>query len=376
MAVSVALLWIGPGDYSTWVSSGYMFTPVPQVGQRDDFARAGESKLAATNKRRVVTLHGHLTGSSLNAIQTKVAALRAAMSKEEQTFYYYDGTSVQINNVKVAIESVDIPLQWGQYHTDYTVVLSYWPLDDVHKAPAVVSYGSYVFCNLNDNKPMPIIGRELKVERQSPDADRESARVVLTMSSFIEEGSITANLAKFALMNTALATDNLTLVYGSFSQTVKVLGWTHHEDTLQRRIGYAIQFQYIETARANGVIKLSSMRRVTRVTQRYVAHLVPFIDFASVQTLGRGGQKISATGYVICDTLADARIAAQVEIANQFPSVATPPELVAEYGAMYTGVEDQNSIVTEYADQHRCDWSIDRFYGIPALVGGLYGTGL
>jgi hypothetical protein len=379
MSISTAVLWLGPSDWSSQhASSGYGFLPVPQVGCRDDYQRAGESKLAPTNKHRIVTLHGHFSGANLNAIQTKIAALRTALSKEGQVLYFHDGTAIRINNEEVVVDNVDIPVQWGQYRSDYTVQLSYWPLDDVHKAPAVVSYGTFVFCNITDKiaQPMPLLGRELKVERQTPDADRESARVTLTLSGFFDEGSMSANQTKLAALNTALVTDGLTLIYGSFSQSVKVLGWTHHEDTLQRRIGYVVQFQYTETAKANGVVKMSSMRRITRVTQRHVEHLVPYVDYASVQVLGRGGQKITATGYIIADTLADARIAAQIEIDAQFPVVATPAELVYAYGATYAGVEDQSSNVVEYADQKRCDWQIERFYGTPGLSGGLYGTGL
>jgi hypothetical protein len=399
MASSVAVLWIGPTSYQSYAGQGYTFGPIPQVGQRDDFQRGGESKLAATNSRRVITLHGHFTGANLNAIQAKVAAMRVALKKEEQVLYYHDGTSAQINNEKVVVESIDIPLQWGQYHTDYTIVLSYIPLDDVHKAQAIVSYGAFVFCDLTSNitKPMPVIGREMKVERQSPDAVPESSRVTLTLSGFFEEGTITANLAKIAALQAALAVDSGTLVYGSFSQSVKVLGFRQYEDTLQRRIGYTIQFMYTETARDNGIIKLSSMRRVSRVTQRYVAHLVPFLDWASVQLLGRGAQKIAATGYVICDSIADARMAAQLEIAAQFPVVNTPPNLVETYGATYSGVEDPSSNVSENAEQCRVDWSVERFYSAPSLAGaamnyarmsdgtyipvnniihGLYGTGL
>lgn len=379
MSLSTAVLWLGPSDYaSQHAASGYGFNPCPQIGCKDDFQRAGESKLAPTNKRRIVTLHGHFSGANLYAIQTKIAALRSALSKEGQVLYFHDGTAIRINNEAVVVDSVDIPVQWGQYHSDYTVQLSYWPLDDVHKAPAVVSYGTFVFCNITDKitQPMPLLGRELKVERQSPDAVRESARVTLTLSGFFEEGSMTANQTKLAALNTALATDDLTLVYGSFSQSVKVLSWTHHEDTLQRRIGYVVTFQYVETAQANGIIKLSSMRRVSRVTQRSVQHFVPYLDYATVQVLGRGGQKISATGYVICDTLADAQIAAQIEIAKQFPLVPTPAELIYAYGLNYAGVEDQSSNVTESADQKKVDWNIERFFGTPGLLGGLYGTGL
>ena len=394
MSTSAAILWLGPTSYPT--AGGYTFGPVPQVGQRDEFTRAGESKMAPTNKRRVVTLHGHFTGANLNAIQTKVASLRAALSKEGQVLYFYDGTTVRISNELVTVDNIDIPVQWGQYHTDYTITLSYYPLDDVHKALGLVSYGNFVFCADNSSQPTPIIGREIKVERQSPDAAMESARVILTISGFFEEGSLSGNQTKIAALIAELEADRTgsgpgigTLTYPGLmgatnTQTVKVVGFNQHEDSLQRRIGYSVQFQYVDSVIANGVVKLSSMRRVSRVTQRYVAHLVPFIDYASVQLLGRGPQKISATGYVICNTFANAQIAADIEIAAQFPVVSTPPELVAVYGSTYQGVEDPNSNVTPYASQCRVDWSVERFFGVPALVGGglptamggLYGTGL
>ena len=390
MSVSIATLWIGPGEYPTYSASGYSFGSagaIPQIGIRSDYQRAGESKLAPTNEHRIVTLHGHFSGINLNAIQTKIAALRAALSKEGQVLYFHDGTLARINNEAVVVDSVDIPVQWGQYHSDYTVQLSYWPLNDVHKAPATVSYGSYVFCTDGGTKPIPVIGREERVERQSPDADRESTRVTVTLSSFFEEGSISANNVAFAALEAALATDGLTLVYGSFSQTgVKVVGGpTHHEDTLQRRLYFTIQFMYVTSALGNGVIKKSSMRSVTRITQRYVPHYVPYIDAARVQILGRGGQKITATGYIIADTLADAETAAQIEIAAQFPTVNTPAELVYAYGATYSGVEDPSSNVKRDVMQKRVDWNVERFFGGAPdvngaatwpLYGGLYGTGL
>jgi hypothetical protein len=324
-------------------------------------SRAGDSHLAPTNARRIVTLKGYLAGANLNAIQTKIATLRTALSKEGQVLYFHDGSAVRINN-EVSIDSVDIPVQWGQYVSDYTIGLSYFPLDDVHKAPAVVSYGTYVFCDLGANigKPIPLISQEYKVERQSPDADRESARVTVTLSGFFEEGSISANQTKLAALQTALATDGGTLVYGNFSQTVKVLGFNQHEDTLQRRIGYTVQFMYVTTARSNGVIKMSSQWRTSRVTQRYVPHLVPFVSYASVQLLCLGPQKIHLTGYVIADSSANASIAAQLEIAK-FPS---------------GGIEDPSSNVTEVPDQKRVDFSVEMFYPTPALAGGLYGANL
>lgn len=385
--VSSAILWIGPTDYTASGIGGYTFNPLPQCGIRSDYQRPGESKLAPTNERRMVTLKGHFTGANLNAIQGKIATLRTALAKEGQVLYYYDGSTVRINNELVVVDSVDIPVQWGQYHTDYTIQMSYLPLSDVHKAPATVSYGTYIFCTANGTKPIPTIGREERIERQSPDADRESTRVTVTLSSFFEEGSITDNNTAFAALQTALATDGLTLVYGSFSQSgVKVIGGpTHHEDTLQRRLYFTIQFQYVTSALGNGVIKKSSMRSVTRITQRYVPHYVPYRDAATVQILGRGGQKITASGYIIADTLADAITAAQIEIAAQFPTVNTPAELVYAYGATYNGVEDPSSNVKSDSMGKRVDWNVERFYGGAPdssgnptwpLYGGLYGTGL
>jgi hypothetical protein len=373
---SIATLWIGPGTYSEYTASGYDFSEIPQVGQRDAFAREGATKLAPTNKQRTVTLHGKLAGRNLHDIQTKVAALRSALSKENQNLYYHDGVSTVINNELVSVESIDIPVEWGQYESDYTVVLSYWPLDDVHNAPAAVSYGSYKFCELNGSDPIPTIHRESKVERQSADAVRESSRVIVTLSSFFEKGSIAGNLAALAALEAALATDGGTLVYGTgFSQTVKVTGWSHDPDTLQKRVHYTVQFMYVTTALANGFVKLSSMRRVSRVNQRYAAHLVPFANYASTQLLGLGPQKIHVSGYVICQAttltaMANARIAAWLEINSQLPvgGIEEPSSTITEYPGVPSGTSP---------DQGRVDWSIENYYGTPVLdgaVNALYGA--
>ena len=372
MATSVATLRYGT----------YAFTPIPQVGTRNDWEPLGENKLGPANRRKVVTLKGYFTGVNLYDVQTKVALLDAALKKEEQTLYFSDGTGVRIN-APARVLSFEMATEWGQYQADYTITLSYIPLDDVHTALAVVSYGTFVFSDLstNINKPQPAIGRDVKIERQSPDATRESQRVTISLVGFFEEGSISANLAKLAALNTALQTDGQTLTYGDLTQTVKVESWSHSPDTLSRRIGYVIHFMYTEGFSTGNIIKLSSSRRVTRVTQRYAAHLVPFTNYATVQLLGKGAQKIQATGYCIGKTLAYAQAAAQAEIASMFPVVATPAELVGlptdnPLGVTYAGIEDPGSQITEKPKEFRVDWSIEKFYAAPALSGGLYGSGV
>lgn len=349
MATSVATLKYGD----------YQFSPVPQVGIRSNFNRLGEAKTGPAAREKVVTLQGRIKGNNLNEVQTKVAALEIALGKERQTLYYHDGSTLRVN-AEAHILIFDMPVEWGQYEARYSIVLVYIPLDDTHKAPAAVSYGAFSFCALNEDKPMPIFGREYTVERESPDSERGTTRVQVSLTGFIEEGSITANIAKLAAMETALSSDGQLLTFGSFQQSVKVERFSHAPDVMDRRVSYSVQFSYSTGLGGpyDGVKKMSSSRRITRVNQRFARHFIPFIDNASVQQLGEGAQSIQATGFVVADSMANARAAAASEIDAQFES---------------GGYEEPGSEVTEKSSESRVEWSITRFYPIPVLRGTVYG---
>ncbi|MCW8133127.1 MAG: hypothetical protein KIS92_22470 [Planctomycetota bacterium] len=349
MATSVAILKYGD----------YQFSPVPQIGIRSNFNRGGESKTGPAAREKIVTLRGRLKGNDLNAIETKVAALEVALGKEEQVLYFKDGVTERINAVAHVL-SFEMPEEWGQYERHYSITLQYIPLDDVHKAPALVSYGSLVICALNEDKPMPIFGREFSVERETPDSDRGTTRVQVSLTGFIEEGSITANLTLLNTYITAFQTDGGLLKFGNFEQTVNVEKFSHQPDTMTRRVAWSAVFSYSVGAGGPyaGVKKMSSSRRISRVNQRIARHFIPFIDHASVQVLGEGAQSIQATGFVVADTMANARAAAFAELEAQFP---------------VGGYEESNSEVTEKESEARVEWSVSRFYPIPVLRGTIYG---
>lgn len=363
MATSVATLKYGD----------YTFTPVPQVGVRSNFARSGENQTGPANRSKVVTLVGRLKGTSLHDIETKIKALEDALKQDRLTLSWHDGTTQRINDV-ASVLSLDIPAEWNEYQAKYTVTLQYWPLDEVFKAPATVSYNNFTFCELNGNAPIPIFGRETTVDYDSADSTtRNCDRITVSLSGFFDEGSISANLTKLAALEAALGS-NAVLTYGDFVQTVKVTRWSHSPDLMDRRVGYSISFTYESNIGDNGVKKLVSSRRVSRITQRSAFHYIPFFDYAGTQLIGKGGQQIQATGYVIAESMAEARTAAQAEIEAQFPEAATPEDIVYLYGATYHGVELQSSEVTEKEDENRVDWSVTRFYPTPVLSGGIYGS--
>jgi hypothetical protein len=138
---------------------------------------------------------------------------------------------------------------------------------------------------------------------------------------------------------------------------------------------------YTENTGTYNIIKISSNVEISRVTQRYAPHLVPFLDFATVQLLGRGAQKISCSGYVICadslnaggtatipgSGLANAQLAAIAEIALRIP--------VVDGSNVAAGVEDPSGKIKLKPYENRVDWNVERYYPIPvAATAGTPGT--
>jgi hypothetical protein len=314
-------------------------------------AHIGENKTGPGNRERAMTLVGKVRGNNLNEVQTKVAALEAAFALDRQLLYWHDGATLRINNVESYPLTVEFSPEWGQYEAHYNITLFYYPLDDGNTAPFLVKYRGFTF------DPIPIFGREFNVERESPDSARQSDRVNVSLSGFFEEGSLSGNLTELNALIAELALDGQ-LDYGAFSQTVKVNRFSHAPDVMDRRVSYAINFSYEQNLSGGGTVKkMSSQRRITRRNQRSAFHFVPFLDHASGQLLGETGQTITATGFVVATSMADARAAALTEINAQFPG---------------GGVELTSSEITEKYNENRVEWSVSRFYTAPVLTGGVY----
>ncbi len=341
MATSVATV-----KYGT-----YTFATVPQIGIRDNKKLLGASTFGNGNIERSITLKGKLIGVDFNSVQTKIWALQAAFAKAGQALYIHDGTSIRINNEIVQPVSVEIPEDWHQYEAEFTIRLNYFPLTDTHYNPITVSYGSYTF------SPIPAMGREYTVNRNSEYASRDSTKVGITLQGFIDKGSVSANFTEWNALVAALASDGL-LTYGPFVQSVRVNKASYDPDVTDRRLSYNLGFDYDEGVGVDGVKKMTSTRSIVN-QERVAIHHIPFVDDAVIQRIGRAGAQITANGSVVADTIANARTAAAAEIASQFPSASG-------------SVETQRNI-TEDIDGKRVEWSVNRFYPIPALTGGVYG---
>lgn len=339
MATSVATLKYG----------NYTFTPVAQVGIRDATQRIGESKFGPGNIRRVVTLKGKLFGNNLNEVQTAVWALQAALALEGQTLYYKDGTTVRINDT-AQVSSIDIPEDWGQFEADYTIQFEYIPLTDTHYAAASVSYNGYTF------NPIPAMGRELVVNRDDADSiTRQGATATVTLTGFIDKGSVSANFTEINALMTALASDG-TLTFGSFVQSVRVDKISIPPDIGDRRLTYSVSFKYDAMLPVNGVRKMSSSRSIKN-DYRVAIHYIPYQDDAIINQIGRNGSIITAQGYVIADSMVHAQTAANTEVNSLFP---------------FGGIEQARTI-TEKASDNRIDWNVQQIYATPPITGGIYG---
>lgn len=339
MATSVATVKYG----------NYTFNPVPQFGIRDSIKRIGESGFGPGNAERSVTLKGKLYGNSLNEVQTAVWALKAELAKEGQIFYLHDGVALRVNAIAQPI-SIEIPEDWGTFETDYSIHLTYIPLGETHYAPVSVSYRGYTF------DPIPTLSRELVVNRDTADTvTRQGATVTLTLQGFIDKGSVSANFTELNALTSAFAVDG-TLTYGSLIQSVRVQKITTPADIGDRRLSYTISVVYNAQLPSDGVVKMSSSRRIDN-SYRLAIHTIPFMDDAIVQQVGRNGQIIVATGYVVADTMAHARDAALAEVERQIPN----------------GGIDQTRQITEKDSDYRVEWNVTVFYPTPNLTGGIYG---
>lgn len=351
MSTSTAIL-----KYGTYIFADH--GPIPQVGMRSNATPIGSNKSGPANRQKVVSLVGRVEGNNLNEVQTKVWALEAAFAKQDQTLYWHDGTTLRINR-SAKVESIDLPAEWGQYEANFTITLTYWPLDDQNTPPFTVSFGAFTF------NPIPILGKEFTAERETPDSARGVNRYVISLSGFIDNGSISANKTESDALEAALAADG-TLTYDGLVQSVKVDNFHIDPDTFQNRIGYSIRFSYASgfTGAGSNVVKSSSSRQIGRVSRRSAIHYIPNVDDATVQLLGKNGQQIVATGFLIGTSMAAARTAAATEIAAQFPS--------APVGV--TMIEDPGSTVTEKSSENRVDWNVTKFYTAAVLTGGIYGS--
>lgn len=335
----------------------YTFNPVPQVGFKSSASPLGTNKTGPASRDMICTIVGKILGTSFQDIQSRVWALQVALATQDQNFYWHDGTTLRINQ-QVKVLTMDMPAEWGTYEANYQITLTYIPLGDVNTPPFLVKYGSYTF------SPIPIFGRSMRVERESPDSVKGPNRWGLSLSGFIDKGTIAANKAEFDLLKAAVSAD-ATFQYDSFIQAVKIGECSVLEDTWQRRINYAINMAYSEGIDSgNGVIKMASSRTISRLVSRVAPHYIPFIDDQQVQILGRAGQTISAQGFIIGDTLAQAKTAANIEIEAQFPA---PTGDSVRW-------EDPSSKVTEKYTENRIDWNVTRNYTTPVLTGGIYGS--
>jgi len=328
----------------------YTFNPVPQFGIRDNIKRLGESGYGGGNIERSVTLKGNLFGSNLNEVQTKIWALQAALALDGQVLYINDGVTTRVNTIAKVL-SVDIPEDWGQYDAEYTIRLLYFPLSETHYNPITVSYNGYTF------NPIPIMGREFVVNRPSPEAARDAARVTITLQGILDKGTTTGNFTEWNAILAAMATDG-TLTYGSFVQSVRAGRATYAPDIGDRRLSYTLSFDYDTQVAASGVKKMSSSRSIDN-SERVAVHYLPFSNDALTQRLGRNGQHIIASGFIVADTMANARAAAMTEIAAQFP--------------VTSDVIEENRRIVEYPSEYKIEWNVTRFYPTPALTGGVYG---
>ena len=345
----------------------YTFSPVPQIGIRASNARLGEMKFGPATQECVITLSGYLFGATHAEVATAVMALRVAMAQGGKAFYWHDGTTEQINLACQPIAG-DIPEDWWQYEARYTITIQYYPGDEWNSAHGqAVSYNGYSF------DPIPILGRDYSPQRDNARDTRRGSAMQITLQGFIQKGSWAANYTSWNLLQTACATDG-TLTYGVFVQAVRVVKLSQPADIGDIRLSFSLVLEYDLDLGAGGIIKMESHRTVISEERDAVDH-VPFFDDGQVQIVGRSAQRITASGYIIADTMAHAQAAAYTEIEAQFPGTYTKDETTTDCVEPTRQIEESSTSSSESSKKEfKVSWNVERIYPTPLLVGGVYGA--
>ncbi len=342
---------------------GFPFSPLPQVGYRDVQNRLGASRLGAAMIERIVTIRGVVIGNNLAEVRAKYQAVQDALAKSGQILYFHDGYTVRINAV-VQPMSLSEPEEWSQYEAGYQASFSYFPLGEQQYNPfgSAVTYvtpgpATYTFTVL------PVVGFDIKANRDNEWSTRYSSTVKLTLQGFLEAADYTAlSVARVALL-AAFAQDG-TLNFGPFVQACRVLSVNCPADVMVNKLAYTITLVYDQDLTSGGIIKLTCSRRTENVN-RIARHYIPFLDGddSMIQVIGRGFQTISLTGSVLCTTNANA-LAAVVAI------LADP---IFGFPAGTGSIDEMRDISENMHEPGKVDFNCRRLFPVPALTGGAFG---
>lgn len=322
----------------------YTFDPVPQVGIRDSFTRAGQIGLGQGYKVRTLNVEGEIQAENIEALQAEYWLLEAELSKNSQIFYWEDNTAVRINRLAEVVDFTITP-QWGQYKLEYSIQLRYTPLNEAYTAPFTVQLGSHVF------NPAPVMSRDMSVQKNSENGSIISNRFIVRLSGHINAGSQIQNEAAINSIISELVS-GATLTYGNFVQTVEPQGFNHPPVVGNGIVPYSIELSYVSSIEGGGVSQMDSILTISRDGFRYVHNPVPFVDGLVTQNLGRLPQNVTSSGQVEADTLANAKTAAYNEFATLLPA---------------GGFQERSSRVTEHPRENRVEWTVSKIYPTPVF---------
>lgn len=174
-----------------------------------------------------VTITGFFAEGSITANQTKIDALRDLVKAAGTTALVYDGVSVSVRDVIVSS-----PVSWTSDTVPYTITCTF----DTARTGLIsaASLGGRSF-------PItPSFGR-----RHSKEGHRQHVEVTLT--GVLDEGTIALNQAELEAFRDICNTSKATLVYGSFSQSVRNMRIEAPVNWTETYLPYTITADYYTT---------------------------------------------------------------------------------------------------------------------------------
>ena len=203
----------------TTTLGGVALSPHPSLGR--------EYENQAAVMRCKVTLSGFFDEGTIALNQAQVDAIRDLVDNAGVTALVYDGVTENVRNI-----TISAPTAWAEDILPYTITCEF----DTLRTGVVTSasLGGYTFTI------EPSFGR-----RHSRDGHYQT--ITVTLSGVFDEGTVALNQAELESLRDVANTSSATLVYGSFSQTVRNMQVEAPAEWTEIFLPFTVTAEYVTT---------------------------------------------------------------------------------------------------------------------------------
>ncbi len=269
-------------------------------------------------KKVNISLSGFLQAENSEELFMLYESLKDLVGVNDTTFTYIDDTvtasGVTIHDEQpVYVESYNEP-QDNEYAKscigDYSIELYYFkPNED--NLGLTVSYNGYEF------DPIPTWSRDAEINRDGRNGTYQSTTLRIVLNGFIFRDTHSELKEEVDLLEQAFKGDG-TLVYGDFSNSVKIGRYSIQPCVPKNFIYYSAEFFYDIFVENGGILEIEKRFSFSRINRQPVITEEPFCDRRLIELMNESGQTINYRVKVKSSSLAVARNMVSAELQSIF----------------------------------------------------------